>query len=226
MDTSSLKGLPFCELLPALRGFKCISQNELAELLNSTQATVSRYERGANLPKAKIISKLSQIFEVDISLILESIRTQTKKDVCQGGPVAAAAVPFGEIPIKGAVSAGTTYDLYPEDLGTIFEKLGRSNFKSCFTVVVKGDSMQGRFHVIPDGALAVIDSNVIKDKSLIGKVVCARLDGEEHVLKELVQHNGKMFLKSWNEQYPLIEVTPNTTIEGVLLCLVQPANSL
>lgn len=49
---------------------KNISQQELAEMLGTTAATISRYENGIHKPQGKTAIKLSKILEIPLEEII------------------------------------------------------------------------------------------------------------------------------------------------------------
>lgn len=56
--------------LSNLRKNKGLSQQQLAQMLNTTQQTISKYECGASDIPNNILSKMSKIFNVSINQIL------------------------------------------------------------------------------------------------------------------------------------------------------------
>lgn len=54
----------------ALRKAKKMSQDELAESLRVTKASISGYERGRNIPSVENLIRLSQIFEISIDFLI------------------------------------------------------------------------------------------------------------------------------------------------------------
>jgi len=58
-------------LISALRLEKGLTQKALAESLGICAKTVSKWETGHGFPDVSLISELSEIFQVDISKLLE-----------------------------------------------------------------------------------------------------------------------------------------------------------
>ncbi|WP_010305290.1 helix-turn-helix domain-containing protein [Kurthia senegalensis] len=63
---NNLKEINFSARLKDLRKNKKLSQTELANFLGITQANVSRYEKGDQLPDFDTLVKLSQKFDVSL----------------------------------------------------------------------------------------------------------------------------------------------------------------
>jgi transcriptional regulator with XRE-family HTH domain len=60
--------------LKALRNEKGLTQAQLAEQMNVSNRTVSRWETGVNMPDVEVIIALSKLYSVDIKEILEGER--------------------------------------------------------------------------------------------------------------------------------------------------------
>ncbi|MDY3052088.1 MAG: helix-turn-helix transcriptional regulator [Ndongobacter sp.] len=60
--------------LKELRKEKAVTQEELAEMLNVSRRTVSRWETGSNMPDLDILVELADYYEVDIRELLDGER--------------------------------------------------------------------------------------------------------------------------------------------------------
>lgn len=60
--------------LKELRKGKNLSQEQLAEILNVTGRTVSRWETGTNMPDISILVELAEFYEISIPEIIEGER--------------------------------------------------------------------------------------------------------------------------------------------------------
>ena len=102
----------FANNLKKLRKEKGLSQRELAERLYVSRTSVNRWECGNRLPDAEMISRLSQVFGVDVSVLLNAaalsdeqpviIMVDDNKVVLNGG------IPIIEEVIPNAMVAGFT----------------------------------------------------------------------------------------------------------------------
>lgn len=59
------------QFLQALRKEKNITQEMLAETLNVSSRTISRWETGNNMPDISLLIELSQFYHVSISEIID-----------------------------------------------------------------------------------------------------------------------------------------------------------
>lgn len=60
----------FSDMLKKLRHEKRLSQLELAERMYVTRAAISRWESGSRLPDVVMISRLAEVFGVDVNILL------------------------------------------------------------------------------------------------------------------------------------------------------------
>jgi len=67
------------EVLRALREDKDFTQKEMAQILNTTQRTISNWENGRNQPPYEILIKYAKIFEVSTDYILGLSKEPKKK---------------------------------------------------------------------------------------------------------------------------------------------------
>lgn len=63
----------FARNLKAERYRKGITQDELAELANVSESTISLLERGLQTPSIFLVYDISKIFEIDINDLLKNI---------------------------------------------------------------------------------------------------------------------------------------------------------
>lgn len=62
----------FCENLKTMRKVKGYTQEELAIKLNVVRQTVSKWEKGLSVPDAHILSKIADILDTKVSILLGS----------------------------------------------------------------------------------------------------------------------------------------------------------
>jgi len=68
------------KLISQLRCEKGFTQKVVAEKLGICPKTVSKWETGRGFPDVSLISRLSEVFKVEISKLIEGEMPQTKKD--------------------------------------------------------------------------------------------------------------------------------------------------
>ena len=70
------------KLIADLRREKGFTQKNIAEKLGICAKTVSKWETGHGFPDISLISKLSEIFQVDISKLLHGEMPEAKREAC------------------------------------------------------------------------------------------------------------------------------------------------
>ncbi|MGB1951687.1 MAG: LexA family protein [Marinobacter sp.] len=85
-----------------------------------------------------------------------------------------------------------------------------------FWLRVVGDSMTSLSGTsVPEGSLILVSPDV---EATNGRLVIAKLtDSDEVTFKRLIQDGGKTYLKPLNPSYPVIEITENCRIVGVVV---------
>lgn len=68
------------KFMKELRKEKGLTQEQLAEKLNVSRRTVSRWETGSNMPDIELLVLLADFFEVDIRELIEGERTEMHMD--------------------------------------------------------------------------------------------------------------------------------------------------
>lgn len=66
--------------LKYIRALKAIKQEYLAEILEVSQASVSRWETGKATPNLSTMQKLAEVLEVDLQTIVDCFSKYDKKE--------------------------------------------------------------------------------------------------------------------------------------------------
>ena len=66
--------------LKELRKEKGLTQEQLAETLNVSRRTVSRWETGSNLPDLDLLAEMSDLYQVDLRELLDGERKNDAAD--------------------------------------------------------------------------------------------------------------------------------------------------
>ncbi|SPT70073.1 LexA family protein [Anaerobiospirillum thomasii] len=173
-----------------------LSQAETCTLLNISQSSLSRIESGSLRPTDEQIDLFLNRLKIEPDYFLTDENFSMK--------------------IVGAAGAGFPTDRLPEDLGTISDIMPTG--KSALVVKVEGYSMEP---TINNGDYAVVDTAQKDPLFLRNKIICARVEGEEHVIKRLIFEMGTYYLKSDNPHFPLISVGLETQIEGLVTNIIR-----
>ena len=71
----------FSDTLKKLRNDKGLLQQELAKKMCVTRSTVSRWESGHRLPDAVMISRLAEVLDVDVNILLTAAQSNERPNV-------------------------------------------------------------------------------------------------------------------------------------------------
>ena len=161
-----------------------LTQDKLGEMLGVTGKAVSTWEKGTKIPRMPIIKRLSELFEIPKSQLIDDDGDK-KLD------------PIVHVPLVGRVAAGEgcfaedNYDGYepvPADILTPDEKYIFLN--------VKGDSMSPK---IEEGDHLLVQLQPSVDSGSFAVVV---IDDEDGVVKKVCYTADRIELISENPYYP------------------------
>ena len=192
----------FGRVLRELRKRKGLSQQQVADQLGIAKPNISRYETGVQLPDLEKLEPLSEILGVAPSEFLTYVE---RGNVSHGPDIQ------GTVPLLSWVQAGgwrqivDNSHLETERVPTTYKPR-----RYTFALRVQGDSMEPKF---PDGCLIIVEP---EEDVLSGAYVVASRDGAEATFKQLVKDGSKAFLKPINPRYPLIELSDDVQICGVV----------
>lgn len=113
------------------------TQEQLAEKVGVTRATVTQWETGWSQPRMGAVQRLAGAFGVSVSEVVDNIRSAG----------------FSPVPLHGRVAAGVAIEMLPVD--DMKEAPARyvDDDPNAFMVKVVGDSMS---HYIHDGEYALV----------------------------------------------------------------------
>ncbi len=159
-----------------------ISQQELAEALNSSQKQIHLYESGKRDPKAETVIRIAQYLNTTVSYLLGLEKQQSQDNTA---PVYAHLIETRKEEVESA-------DRYQEVTTTLYKA-----HKQAFWLVVRGNSMNRLF---PDGSLVLIDPEV---KVKNGEVGAIHLRDHEAILKRIYfEEDGvRLCPESYDDQY-------------------------
>lgn len=183
----------FQDRLKFLRKEKNITLDKLAEALNTTKATLSRYENGLRIPNVDFANQLSEFFGVQSNYILG--KSDFKEELPKGGYIPNE---IKRLPILGVVRAGEP--LYAEQniIGyfSIDAKLVPSG--DYFYLKVIGDSMN-LSHIL-DGQLILIRR---QEEVENGEMALVLVHGEDATIKKFYRTDNMVTLMphSSNPEY-------------------------
>lgn len=192
---------------------KKLTQKEVAEKLDITEATLSRYITGQRKPTGDTLIQLSNILETTIDYILKGeketanvkplkvdkdiklkLNTIKKNNSSNSTGVDLSTLP--KLDIIGTVRAGVGGIAYEDNMGTEYAYTANASKETHFYLKVKGNSMEPK---ISEGDLALVH---IQNDVESGSLAIVLVDGEEGVIKKVVKKPNSIELHSFNPYYP------------------------
>lgn len=169
----------------------------IAEKLNLSAATISRYTNGKMLPKLATLYQAADILNVSPEWLMG------KSDVKSISHLSTKAV---KIPVLGKVIAGIPIDAIEEiiDYEEISVEMARSG--EYFGLEVKGNSMEPK---ISAGDVVIVRQQPDVDS---GEIAIVLVNGDEATIKKVKKFDGGINLIPTNSEYDVITYT-NEQIE-------------
>ena len=189
----------FAERLKEARKAKRYSQAEVSRMLGVTQQAVGKWETGRSTPDPQTVARLAEILDTPTDVLL-GLRKESGAASAVGRN-AFSRYTESQIPVVGTVRAGYGALAFEEDYGKEYACV--KDPENYFFLVVKGDSMEPRFH---DGDILMIQKTETLELGEIGVVI---MEGEGYV-KQI----GPGQLISLNPRYAPIPITDNVCITG------------
>ena len=160
---------------------KNFTQSYVAEILNVTNATISRYETGNMQPDNETLKQLSELYSVSIDYLLGNDEKQIKN------------APKGvKIPVLGRVVAGIPIEAVTDilDYEEIPAEMARTG--DYFALKIKGNSMSPR---ICDGDVVIVRKQELVENKEVAIVL---VDGLDATIKEVQFSENGLTLVGWN----------------------------
>ena len=180
--------------IEAARKLRGLSQQDLADLMGTSQAAVHRWETGARNPRVSTIKKISEACNVSMAFILGlTDNTTNNNDAVEASP--SNGIP---LPVFGMIAAGTPREaLTQSDMTHDTPESLYIDHKNAFWLTVSGNSMNRLF---PDGALVLIDPD---EEVRNGDVAVVFVNGDDATLKRVYFDEGKVTLhpESFDPEY-------------------------
>ncbi|MEQ1560377.1 MAG: S24 family peptidase [Methyloglobulus sp.] len=190
------------------------SQTTLAAAMGCSPQAVQQWISGLTKPKA--IKKLANFLGVSVDYLMDdAIDEVVTTNVTRN--VAAIDGESGLVPLISWVKAGEWCEAEAGDPEG-WERCPVRHGKRTYALRVVGDSMTAPYpgkKSYPEGAVIYVDPDV---EPRSGLRVVAKIPGSnEATFKEYRIEGGKHYLKPLNPQYPIIEMTSDMHICGVVI---------
>ncbi|WZL73102.1 S24 family peptidase [Clostridiaceae bacterium 35-E11] len=184
-----------------LRKEKKLTQVQLGNILNTSHATINRYEKGIHQPDLNTINKIAEIFNVTTDYLLGRENLLENTIEIEG---------FIRLPIIGVIRAGEP--LYAEQNIIGHEKVATNNLPQgeLFFLKVTGDSMN--LSNIIDGSLIMVRR---QEEVENGEIAVVIVNGYDATVKKFFR-NGNIVTLMPNSSNPKYEPMIINTKEEVV----------
>lgn len=194
------------------------AQLHLAQELNISHVSVTRWFKGTQKPSEIYIKKMSKIFKKSEEEIREIFNTEKENQ----NNIVEGKIELTYIPVRG-VSSATEEKFILEETETYlpFRKTGPNQFAIKITGNCMVDPDDPR-NSIYDGDYVIVDPDAPVNN---GDVIVARLDGEYSTVKRMYKHGEEVRLIPDNPACEPIIRTAATFLVGKVIDVYRPVRA-
>ena len=183
--------------IKSFRESRSMTQDELAELLNTTRQSISRYENGERKANQDLLFELASIFKVSIDDFFPVRNLYEQTNITEVTPENMVA-----IPVIGTIACGDPILADENIIGYRYHLKDRLPKGQTFYLTAKGDSMEPK---IPDGSDVLIR---MQDDVEDGEIAAVLVNGDsEATLKRVKKQGDIVMLVPENTNYAPYIVT-------------------
>ena len=173
---------------------KNLTQEEIAEYLNTTPQTISRYEIGDRKTNQDILFKLAEYFKVSINDFFPPLSFDNANIIDINSDIV-------KIPVFGTIKAGIPIESQSDiieyvDIPEEWTKGG----KKFYGLKISGDSMFPKYQ---DGDIVIFEQNDDMD-SFNGKDVAVMINGTDSTFKRILVNDQGIILQPYNTAYDIM----------------------
>ena len=174
-----------------------MTQDELAELLDTTRQSISRYENGERKANQDLLFELASIFKVSLDDFFPVRNLYDQTNIIKVTPENMVA-----IPVIGTIACGDPILADENIIGYRYHLRDKLPKGQTFYLTAKGDSMEPK---IPDGSDVLIRlQNDVED----GEIAAVLVNGDtEATLKRVKKQGSIVMLVAENNAYAPYIVT-------------------
>lgn len=180
-----------------IRGYreqKNLTQEEVAEYLNTTPQTISRYEIGDRKTNQDILFKLAEYFKVSINDFFPPLSFDNANIIDINSDMV-------KVPIYGTIKAGVPIESQSDIIDYIeIPKKWTNGGKKFFGIKLSGDSMYPKYQ---DGDIVIFEQNDDLE-SYNGKDVAVMINGTESTFKRILVNDQGIILQPYNTAYDIM----------------------
>lgn len=177
--------------IKSFRESRDMTQDELAELLNTTRQSISRYENGERKANQDLLFELASIFKVSLDDFFPVRNLYEQTNITKVTPDNMVA-----IPVIGTIACGDPILADENIIGYRYHLKDRLPKGQTFYLTAKGDSMEPK---IPNGSDVLIR---LQDDVEDGEIAAVLVNGDsEATLKRVKKQGDIVMLVAENTNY-------------------------
>lgn len=177
--------------IKSFRESRSMTQDELAELLNTTRQSISRYENGERKANQDLLFELASIFKVSLDDFFPARSLYDQTNITKVTPENMVA-----IPVIGTIACGDPILADENIIGYRYHLKDKLPKGQTFYLTAKGDSMEPK---IPDGSDVLIR---MQDEVEDGEIAAVLVNGDsEATLKRVKKQGDIVMLIAENSAY-------------------------
>lgn len=185
--------------IKSFRESRSMTQDELAELLNTTRQSISRYENGERKANQDLLFELASIFKVSLDDFFPVRNLYEQTNITKVTPENMVA-----IPVIGTIACGDPILADENIIGYRYHLRDRLPKGQTFYLTAKGDSMEPK---IPNGSDVLIR---LQDDVEDGEIAAVLVNGDsEATLKRVKKQGDIVMLVAENSAYAPYIITEN-----------------
>jgi len=162
-----------------------LTQEQLAEKLGVTRATVTQWETGWSQPRMGKVEQLATIFKVQLSAVVD----EAPESATVPGARPVKGMEMGYVPLRGRVHMGTPVepDVYEEEMVLAPQFLIDAD-PDLYACTSEGDCMN---RVYPEGCIIFVSPNKEPQN---GSVAVVTIDGVDTVMRRMFRTASTLVL--------------------------------
>lgn len=194
----------FPSRLRIIRSYRNLKQSEIANSLGISTTVYSSWETGNHLPRGSNYTKLANLLNVPLELLLEGPKNGESIEEYLQFALSSNYVPILES--KDLNLSSNLADVIKDSLKISFSLLEgfEKPFKEdrVFLYKVDDDFMTSRSGITLNAGMTAIIINDPDIRAYNGKAALIAVENEKTSIRELVFEQADLVLKCWNKDYP------------------------
>lgn len=194
----------FAQNLKFLRTRYNLTQEQLANKINSTRSTVNNWENEISEPNLDMIRKLTETFSIKDNIVFEDLKSKYNTSFVN------LDEEVTKIPVLGRIPAGIPFEAIEDVIKYIdIPKEWTYGNKEYFGLLIDGNSMFPKYQ---NGDIVIFQK--CEDPIKCNNKDCAvMVNGNDATFKKFIFNNNGVILQPYNSEYEIKSYSPNEVEE-------------